>query len=429
MALPGVKTILRDQFRTQSRTDVPLTIKVGGVGRRSNQQIALDSTDDTWKNEADYSDTDSPTFRYYTNRRAGDVESNQDDDPEFAARDWEAIRIRDEQEVINHYGEDSELHRCYTDLVAGGAARIWLIGASYGLTDSDLRTTANLDNLFAAVEVEDLDILALHGRGGSASAGFDSTTDIGYYADTGDGFAADVASRCKEITDRSNPVYAVLGVHPATSDSEGLTPAELSTHLDLADLPATPESGEYVSVIVSEMRPVGTDDGEYSNGAAFYAGFTSSLDAEIAPTGKTVYNVEELRYLPTRNQQGNMIDKGVVPVSVNQSRTPKIVDGQTFAPADSDYKRLSTLRIVFDAVQLVRQVAERFIGMPATLHHRNALETDITSHLRGMVVNGALLDADFDVEYIPRENRAVIDLILRPAFELRNIEVRVAVQL
>jgi hypothetical protein len=57
------------------------------------------------------------------------------------------------------------------------------------------------------------------------------------------------------------------------------------------------------------------------------------------------------------------------------------------------------------------------------------METAITSGLRGMQIVGALLGSDFTVSYIPNENKAIVDLILTPAFELKEIEVRVAISL
>ena len=57
------------------------------------------------------------------------------------------------------------------------------------------------------------------------------------------------------------------------------------------------------------------------------------------------------------------------------------------------------------------------------------METAITSGLRGMQIVGALLGSDFTVSYIPNENKAVVDLILTPAFELKTIEVQVAINL
>jgi hypothetical protein len=57
------------------------------------------------------------------------------------------------------------------------------------------------------------------------------------------------------------------------------------------------------------------------------------------------------------------------------------------------------------------------------------METAITSALRGMQQVGALLDSDFTVSYFPAENKAFVDLVLTPAFEIQNIEVQVAVTL
>jgi hypothetical protein len=42
---------------------------------------------------------------------------------------------------------------------------------------------------------------------------------------------------------------------------------------------------------------------------------------------------------------------------------------------------------------------------------------------------GAILDSDFNIRYIAEENKALIDLVITPAFELRNIEVQMSVEL
>jgi hypothetical protein len=57
------------------------------------------------------------------------------------------------------------------------------------------------------------------------------------------------------------------------------------------------------------------------------------------------------------------------------------------------------------------------------------METSITSSLRGMQQLGAILDSDFNIRYIAEENKALIDLVITPAFELRNIEVQLSVEL
>jgi len=90
---------------------------------------------------------------------------------------------------------------------------------------------------------------------------------------------------------------------------------------------------------------------------------------------------------------------------------------------------LTTKRIIDDATGIVRQVCQKFIGMPSNVQTRNSMETAITSGLRGMQIRGAILSSDFTVTYIPNENKAIVDLVLTPAFELKNIEVRVAINL
>jgi hypothetical protein len=77
---------------------------------------------------------------------------------------------------------------------------------------------------------------------------------------------------------------------------------------------------------------------------------------------------------------------------------------------------------------MIRNVSEKFIGEPATTENRNAFETAITSGLRTFQITGGLLGSDFIVTYIPRANAANVDLVLQPAFELRNINVTISVQ-
>ena len=78
---------------------------------------------------------------------------------------------------------------------------------------------------------------------------------------------------------------------------------------------------------------------------------------------------------------------------------------------------------------MIRSVSQQYIGEPATLENRNALETSIAAGLRSFQQTGGLLASDFIVTYIPRESRAEIDLVLQPAFEIRNIDVNISVQL
>jgi hypothetical protein len=151
------------------------------------------------------------------------------------------------------------------------------------------------------------------------------------------------------------------------------------------------------------------------------------MSSFTSPVNKTAYNVAALRYNPTRTHQNGLSDLGVNFIALNFNKVPTFVEGLTMAAGTSDYTRISTMRIVTEAALLVRQVCTKFVGEASTLQTRNSMETAITSALKGMQQVGALLDSDFTVSYWPAENKAFVDLVITPAFELKNIEVQVAV--
>lgn len=410
MSLPGVNTRIKDRFYGLNRVNIPTGPRVLAIGTRD--------TDDGDGGIADL-------------------------DPYFASS---------EEGVIAAYGEGSQLHRAFLELLSGGASRIVLValpsdttfnhgaGTIASTSFSDANPDGDLfDDLFSAVEAGQPDIVVPWGRGGHPSLYEDdaatvTNADLGFYADNAVGdasWAVQIGEKMAEITANSNPVFAVLGVKPYEGSTESLTPGQLATHLGLTNLEDR-ENIEvpYVAVVFGEIKPIGyPDEYGYTNGAAFYAAAVSQLASQSSTTGKTIYRVDKLRYTLTRPQQSDLSDLGVVPVATDYNNNPIWVDGTMYCKAASDYKRLTTLRIVFDAVQLVRQIAQPFVGEAASITARNSLETAITSALRGMQVANALIASDFTVTYIGAENKAIIDLVLTPAFELRNIEVSVSVQL
>lgn len=413
MALPGVTTVLRDRFYALSRSDIPAGPRVLAIAPRTTANGTSDGTN--------------------------------------AVADYDPYLARDEQSVVSAFGFGSGAHRAYMELVAGGASRIYIVALPSSTTDSGLAATSAgnpLDSAFDAAETAQPDIIVPWGRGGHpyewespATPGNDDVF-LGFYANNSSSsttsYAKRVADKCADITNRSHPVFAVMGVKPfinVANTSGTMTAAQIATHVATGTLlgrddAAFGTNGPYLTVIGTELIPTGYDPAfGYANGATTLAAHLSQLDSWSAPTGKVLYNVSGLRYNPTRTQQQGMVDNGVMPVALDFNRTPRWVDGATFAKTGSDYIRLSTLRIIFDAVLMVRLKAQAFIGQGATLQQRNALETSITSGLRGMQQVGALLASNSVVTYVPVENKAIVDLVLQPAFELRNIEVSVSVQL
>lgn len=408
MALPGVTTLIKDRFFSQTRSDVPTGARVVALAPRN------------------------------TATGTGGVQ------------DYDPYMPRSEEDIITAFGEGSGAHRAFIELIAGGVSQPIIVALASGLSDTALYSANVFDKAFEAAETVRPDVIACWGRGSHptdwevpATPGND--LQIGFYADNTSGgsltnnMAKKVADKCREISDRTHPVFGIIGVSPfigtGSSAAESMTASSVSTHLGLANLTDREATGfglngEYVSVVATELIPQGYADAfGYANGACTYAGTIAQLPSYSATTFKPIFNVNKLRYNPTRTLQSALIDKGVIPVTLNTNRIAVWVDGTTFGKATSDYTRLSTLRIVFDTIQLCRQAVEPFVGEASTMSARNSLETAITSALRSMKQIGALLNAEFNVRYVPRENRAIIDLTVRPAFELRNIDVSISVQL
>lgn len=411
--LPGVKTLLSDRRYTLTRTDTATGPRVLAIGTR---------------------------------------DTSYDPENGITTQDYDPYLATNEKDVIKQFGEGSHLHKAFLELVSGGAPRVFLVALPSDTVDDDLIDESDgnrFDLAFEAAETALPDIIVPYGRGAN-SLDWDDYADpatpggadqFGFVADNSagaDSLVIRVANKVAEINERSNPCIAIMGVAPWVGGGENMTAADVADHFQftnlvdrdttLADKEDGTNNNHYVSVVAAEMRPLGFPlEFGWTNGAAHYAGFVASLRSNSSTTGKKIYNVQGLRYNPNRTQREAMVDKGLVPVGLDFARNPLWIDGTTFGKSDSDYVRLTTLRIVFETIRMVREVAQKFIGEPTTLENRNAFETGITSGLRSFQITGGLLGSDFVVSYYPRSNSANVDLVLIPAFELRNININISV--
>jgi hypothetical protein len=422
MALPGVKTVIKDRFYSISRQDIPVGPKICLIARR---------------NTAD---------------NTGNV------------KNLDVVHATSEQDVITAFGENSDAHKGYFELVAGGAERIYIVPLpsdtvwvySSGAVTSASYGGSVFDACFEAAEAVQPDIIVPWGRG-CLTSDFDFTAGatpghpgdaFGFVADSAasaNTLVAKVGAKVKAIAENSFPCFAVMGVKPyVDGSSQIMTPGEVSTHIGSGGLAtlisrdnatflagaANDGTSKYVTIIVSELKPVNypTDWG-FANGATTFAAAISRMASFSSPVNKIAYNVASIRYNPTRTQQLILSDKGLNFIALNFNKVPTFIEGNTYSPAGSDYTRISTFRIISEASTLIRQVCQKFVGEASTLQTRNSMETAITSALRGMQQMGALLDSDFIVSYAPAQNMAFVDLVLTPAFELKNIEVQVSISI
>ena len=420
MALPGVKTVLKDRFYSISRQDTPVGPRIVVIGKRT------------------------------TANNTGGV------------ADLDVIQIVNEADAITAFGDSSHLHKAFVELVSGGADRIYMVPlpAASVIVQGGVSTQADItssgvsifDDAFNAAEAAQPDIIVMWGRGGhpyewdiqGATPNASTTdTDFGFYADDTTtvvkSMSYRVAQAVKVINENTHPCYAVMGVKPfvgAGATNEVMTPGQVATHLALTNLPLSAgssvlaEVGRFVTVIATEIQSAGYPTAwGYANGASAYAAALSRMASYVSPVNKVVFNISKLRYNASRTSLTALSDKSINSVILNFNRAPIFSDGLTLASANSDFTRLSTLKIVNEAALLVRQVCQKFIGEASTIQTRNSMETAITSALRGMQQLGALLDSDFTISYVAAENRAIIDLVLTPAFELKTIDVSISISL
>jgi hypothetical protein len=85
LALPGVSVQIQDRFFALSRTDVPVGPRVCAIAKRSTA------------------------------------------DATGGVRDLDAYEATSESDVIDAFGENSNLHKAFVELISGGAQRIILV--------------------------------------------------------------------------------------------------------------------------------------------------------------------------------------------------------------------------------------------------------------------------------------------------------------
>lgn len=164
-----------------------------------------------------------------------------------------------------------------------------------------------------------------------------------------------------------------------------------------------------------------------ASGAATYAGFYANLPPASAPTNKVLRSVR----LPFRLNSAKLDLLAGQRYVMFHAKTKGIVvsDAPTAARPDSDYQRLSTMRIVKDCVDAVRGVAEPFLGEGMSGALLAALDGAIDRKLGQKVKEGSLVRYEHQLTATPAQRvagQASLQLKLIPSFELRQLTVTVA---
>jgi len=198
--------------------------------------------------------------------------------------------------------------------------------------------------------------------------------------------------------------------------------------------------GSYISVVAGQIRAVNeaANDlyptlGYYNaDGAASYAGLIASLPAMSAPTNKTVSGVT-LQNNMSLSQANRLAGSRFMPI-IEKPKGVVAASAMTGAYNISDYSRsdfvrLTTVRIVQDAINYVRAACDQFVGEPNNAPQRNAMGAAIESALVSMKDVGALRRYDYNIYSTPTDQvlgRATVELLLVPSFELQQVTVYIS---
>ena len=376
----------------------------------------------------------------------------------------------------NADGTVSELCQGLYEAYIGGARDIELMNilpAASGTADDD--RYGYLSRAYTILQNYNVDIVVPLG------AKMDSSTLTGSRS-----FGYQLANFCYQATKNNNTCIGAIGVNGAITSASGTPTLEdveswvtdLENYTNIPEYDGTTEStgtgipglyrfvattteempstyaggdvldskgnrvdiGAYISVVATLVRAVNDAAvdlyptlGYYNaDGVASYAGLTSALPAKSAPTNKILQGVTLQTGLSLA--QANRLAGSRYVTLLSKPKGVVVASAMTGAYNiseyyRSDFTRLSTVRIVHDAVNYVRETADQFIGEPNNAPQRNAMATAIDSSLKTMQEQGALRRFNFNVFASPTDQvlgKATVELVLVPAFELQTITVYVA---
>lgn len=186
--------------------------------------------------------------------------------------------------------------------------------------------------------------------------------------------------------------------------------------------------GKYISLTAMYMTFFNPTDetgfGYQANMAGFYGGFYSALPSNSAPTNKVVSGIRA-PFRVSKTKLNSLAKYKFVAIKQKESRL-RISDAPTAARDDSDFTRLTTMRIVADVIDSVRDVAEPYIGESNTALARTSLETGIVRELSRLQELGFINRFEARVSATTAQEitgDSTVELTIVPAFELRKITV------
>lgn len=360
--------------------------------------------------------------------------------------------------VATAHTATSECYEAFYHALFSGASDIWICPIPSSGTRGD-----QLASGYANLEAIEPTIIVPYGRASYVSidaSGTETRTvptgdTLGAVATSGTYLTA-LASACYSLSTNAKQCIGVMGVEPPASiTSSGINSWLMGTSTDpdapsgtlavatgTANIMPTGMSdayARYVSVVMDECETAGmrtwgwkyggTTTFYRSNGALNYAGLLCKLKPHEPPTNQIVNSISyrPFKYSVTQMKAISGYFRAVCFKQRPDDNLIKVCDSPTYASSSSDFRRISTIRIVGVGIDAVNYAAGKFIGKSMGLWNQNALKTAIVSALDTLKVGQAINRYSYSIEFVPSQNAANITLILEPAWELRIIRTTVSV--
>jgi hypothetical protein len=184
--------------------------------------------------------------------------------------------------------------------------------------------------------------------------------------------------------------------------------------------------GKFISVVGHDVvindRKLGMSHIE--SAAAEYGAVVSMIDINNAPTNEVLPG--KLAYTYSR-KQANVLSGNRIITYKDDAGVTKIADSPTCAFPGSGWNRYMTVDIVFDTIDLVREIFDKYIGQGNKIEKRNALESEIRQELKELPT---LRNFDYNMKMSTQDQfmgRMLIELKLVPVTELREINTVVSI--
>jgi len=189
--------------------------------------------------------------------------------------------------------------------------------------------------------------------------------------------------------------------------------------------------GKYISVVSETgfLRNNWYASGYRATWAASYAGFYVGLPPASAPTNKPVSGASII-YNKTLGAYDSLTGAGFVSLRNKRGGGVVVTDSPTATLPNSDWHRLSTVRIVKAIIDSIRVGLDPYIGEGTGASVRASMENVVSEILVQAKKDGYLQNyKEFSVIQTPQQEVlgvVEVNLTLIPAFEIRQINVTVS---